>query len=455
MTPRSPVRVLGDASFLLGLVLLPWIGVGVAHLATGRDLGAGLQPAYLAFAVSAAALLLDPELRPSLLRPWRGIWGLALAAIAVSCVGIWLAPSGAGAEAWARFAKQVVQWLVMAAIALVTAARLARPGLWGRAVSALAVGVVIQAAYGAFQAAHFSGGIPWFAAVERVATSNPAILAGSEELYLGHAFTGIPRIRGTACEPLYLGNWLLLAIPLLLAEAGRRRRLLVPVLLGVALLVATWSRGAWLAGAGAAMAALVMAWRAGARPRRIHLLAAGGGVLLILGAMVVMGGADAIGLLADRLRQSLVREDWSNLTRLYSMQAAWRAFLLSPVAGVGWGQFGFHFHALVDPAGLQAQFDWPVVNNIPLMVLCETGVIGFVTLVFGTLRCAGPAWRALSPSGVDSVSARGRIRVLGAVVAAVGVAIQLQTFSQYNLPHIWVAVGALIAAPTAAREDQP
>ena len=56
--------------------------------------------------------------------------------------------------------------------------------------------------------------------MERVFTSNPAILAGSEELYLDGHFRGVPRLRGTACEPLYLGNYLLLVLPLA-ADHGR------------------------------------------------------------------------------------------------------------------------------------------------------------------------------------------------------------------------------------------
>jgi len=62
------------------------------------------------------------------------------------------------------------------------------------------------------------------------------------------------------------------------------------------------------------------------------------------------------------------------------------------------------FSALVDPTGLQSQFTWPVVNNFPLEILCETGLIGFLVLVAGAACWAGrsgaPRARAV-PSGDD------------------------------------------------------
>ena len=57
--------------------------------------------------------------------------------------------------------------------------------------------------------------------------SNPSIAAGSHELYLGHRFVGIPRVRAMACEPQYYGSYLLASLPFVLAAwstaSGRLR----------------------------------------------------------------------------------------------------------------------------------------------------------------------------------------------------------------------------------------
>jgi O-antigen ligase len=150
-----------------------------------------------------------------------------------------------------------------------------------------------------------------------------------------------------------------------------------------------------------------------------------------------------------RLAQTFSGQDWSNLTRLYSMQAAWRAFLLSPVFGIGWGQFGWHFPALVDPMGLQSQFTWPVVNNFPLLVLCETGLVGILVWVawcVGLFRAVCFRWSdlvsRLAITGIFGL--QGRI-LIATTISAAGVWLQLLTFSQYNLPHVWVSLGLLMA----------
>jgi len=130
------------------------------------------------------------------------------------------------------------------------------------------------------------------------------------------------------------------------------------------------------------------------------------------------------------------------------MQAGWRTFLVSPLIGVGWGQFAFHFPVLVDPLGLQSQFAWPVVNNFPLQILCETGLAGCAVLVAGTGWLGWKVWQAVSPQTAvgQDLGVEGRLRVVALAAATAGVGSQLMTFSQYNLPHIWVTLGLLAAA---------
>ncbi|HPF33830.1 MAG TPA: O-antigen ligase family protein [Candidatus Krumholzibacteria bacterium] len=442
MSAVAGIRRLGEAAFLVGTAGLGWIGVGLIHLLTGRDVGAGLQPSYVAFAVAGiCAFAAEPEFRRRLTdgRFLAPLWWLALAALLLSALGLRAAPSGVPmAEALARWGRQVVQWAVMAAVALITAHRLDQPAARRPFALALAAGVLLQGVYAALQTWQFADPRPWFLALERVATSNPAILSGSEELYLGHAFTGIPRVRGTACEPLYLGNLLLMSLPFLMLPGTGRRLAWGAAATGLVLLLATWSRGAWLGGVAAAVTAGGLAWSAGHRPGRRLLGAVGAALVLAAAGLALLAGPQALTLLVDRLRQSLVMEDWSNLTRLYSMHAAWKAFLLSPWVGIGWGQFGYHFPLLTTPEGLQSQFDWPVVNNYPLQVLAETGLAGFLVLAAGA---GAAARRLLRACRTDADPWR-----VAAAAAAVGVGVQLLSFSQYNLPHIWVAVGALLAA---------
>jgi hypothetical protein len=97
--------------------------------------------------------------------------------------------------------------------------------------------------------------------------------------------------------------------------------------------------------------------------------------------------------------------------------------------------------------GLQSQFTWPVVNSFPLRVLCETGALGF-----GVLVAAG-AGLVREVAGARDAGDPRRRRVNACAVAVAGVWIQFLVFSQYNLPHIWLVTGLLLAALQDGRED--
>jgi O-antigen ligase len=452
---------LTDLLFGAAFLTLPWCGVGTLRLLSGRDWGFGLQPAWVLFylalllvgwrSISASGFLAG-------LRSFRaetGLgWALAagLLAVLLSGLGLLVAPSGeVMSVALARFARQIVQLLLMLGFLVGIPLWLNSTGRWRLVLRLLLLGAGLQLAYSLAQGINFYFPLPPFAWLDGLFTSNPAILSGSEELYLGDAFVGIPRLRGTVCEPLYLGNFLLLAIPWawFYRRNGRGWSLLPFGLL--LLLLLTWSRGAWLAlGLQLICLGLLSFWGSDAqnpgrdlvlqfRRRRVWLT--GLGLLVVLVAVSVLSDRAVLHYPLDRLVQTFSTRDWSNLTRLYSMQAAWRAWHLSPLLGVGWGQYSFHFPALVDPLGLQSQFSWPVVNNFPLKILAETGLVGF--LVF----CTGQGIvlkRSLVRLRRESGVARRGLVI--ALVSALGVGVQLFTFSQYNLPHIWVAWGLLLAA---------
>lgn len=440
---------LATASWCATLVTLPWIGADLITLTTGRDIGAGVQPAWLLMGVTWLASVWNGQSSravPGVWRhapqAWRRTGLLAAVAVLASAAGLLVARADVGLVAgFTRYMKQVIQLLIMISFLLWPMIYLRGDVLWRRTARWLVVGALLQVGYGALQQLSHPEPLPALAALERVFTSNPAILSGSSLLYVGDRFMDVPRLRGTACEPLYLGNYLLLAIPCVgLTAWSRGAKGVAASLLGLLLLL-TWSRGAWLGAVGAAGVAAWWLWPQ--RPRGHARLA----IAVVAVALLIAFAWEPARLPLRRLAQSFSTHDWSNLTRLYSLQAAWRAFLLSPVVGVGWGQFGWHFPALVDPAGLQAMFTWPVVANFPMLVFCETGLPGLAALglgAFGLVRGVAACRAAVSGRATD-------LRVALAAVAAAGIAIQYQTFSQYNLPHAWVATGLLAAALLEAR----
>ncbi|MGD9548278.1 MAG: O-antigen ligase family protein [Candidatus Krumholzibacteriia bacterium] len=450
------MRATTTARFCYGasLATLPFIGVGVLVLATGRDWGAGLQPSWVFLA--AGTVFCGSTWRRgssgSSAPGGRGrlVFAVLAAALLLSALGILIAPSAEPASVTVpRYLRQCIQLGVMVVFCLWSALWTRGEARWRWTARLIVAGALVQAGYGALQQAAFGEASAWFARIDAVFTSNPAILAGSEQLYLDDALQPVPRLRGTACEPLYLGNFLLLALPMVLLCRWRAAVAGTVAAALLLLLALTWSRGAWLA-ALAAWAAVAVLWvvfrpgrgerTSGRRPDRRVLVAVS---LVVLGLLAVALLADG-SLVLRRLAQTFSARDWSNLTRIFSMQAAWRAFLLSPVVGIGWGQFVWHFPVLVDPLGLQSQFTWPVVNNFYLAVLCETGLLGFAAMAWGFGEAVRGFLEGLRRRLRTGGPGGGRLLITGA--AAAGVWLQLATFSQYNLPHIWVALGLWLAA---------
>lgn len=475
-----------SATFFYGaaLVTLPWAGIGLLKILTGRDWGGGLQPSWFFLALAMICLTLDKlqagtlkaDLSSSLPASVRRWWLIGVAGIFLSILlslgGLWLAPSGESlGGVMGRFGKQTAQLIIMMCFT-------AWPALWTRGrrrwswtIRMLLIGGLIQFAYGMVQGVDYYAGLPGFAWLDGVCTSNPSIFSGSGELYLGDAFRNVPRLRGTACEPLYLGNYLLFLLPLTLVPvwSARKRRLIASVLL--VLLLGTWSRGAWLGLVIQVVAGSVLVFGCGRRSGEDSTLWSFRRWKFRLGIVVIMlvmipvagwvAGWESLMFPYRRLAQTFSSQDWSNLTRLYSMQAAWRAFLLSPVVGIGWGQFGWHFPLLVDPMGLQSQFTWPVVNNYPLLVLCETGLVGFGVFAawwMGLVRACHSSWKRLCRLVRDQAEFLPVLWILvGVSLSTLGVWSQMLTFSQYNLPHIWVAPGLVLAiiADPGRREPFP
>ncbi len=452
------------------LLTLPWAGLGVLRLLTGRDWGGGLQPSWV-FMALAVVLTLGRSLMHGRWRlgrsPTKKIWSISevrfgtlwAGAVVLSGIGLVIAaPPVALSEALIRFLKQIMQLAIMIVFVVWVARWTRGRRRWVWTARLVVIGALFQAGYGVLQLVDFGGHSAWFGALDRVFTSNPSILSGSGELYLDNAMQHVARLRGTACEPLYLGNYLLLAMPLVQLTGWKRVGRILAAFILFALLFLTWSRGAWLAGLGSLCVGMMVwarcagqgSWRDRLRRNMgIRYL-----VLILVGVLVlaylIPGTMD---LPVRRLQQSLSTRDWSNLTRIYSLQAGWRAFLLSPLLGIGWGQFGWHFPVLVEPLGLQSQFSWPVVNNFFLEVLCETGLVGLATLLLWLGGGVRNCWRKLRPA--DRTDTWLCARSVAVAMAFTGVWLQLLTFSQYNLPHIWVALGLLFACAREAGPERP
>jgi len=259
---------------------------------------------------------------------------------------------------------------------------------------------------------------------------------------------GFPRIQSTALEPLYFASFLTLPLAILLAlwlQMGWRRSRAALLLLASVDLFLTVSRGGTYSYAIFAVCLLAYSiWRGHARRAGMCLLT----ILIAYGASLVIIGYLNQPFGGSITHQTGVKSYTKQITntglegsgdeRTQARRQAWLVFTSHPLTGVGPGNFGPTIQHNQPSAG-----GWTIVNNEPLELLAETGVVGFGLLMAALALMAVSAIRAVwpRPPNGDPV---GHATVLGLLAFMIGLAVQYQTFSTLYIVHIWVALGLLM-----------
>lgn len=209
-----------------------------------------------------------------------------------------------------------------------------------------------------------------------------------------------PRPPSTLGTPNALGTVIALALPFAGVRLGRAGRWQDRLLWGAwctlagFVLVLTYSRGAWLATAGAIGTLTLFGWLRRGTPRstpltywrilrpqhRLSLLAAALAVLIILGALILgMSGA------FDTPRRG-------TSARLDAWVLAWDLFRQQPLTGAGLFSYGRHYSGLISFPPEQPH---PHAHNLPLNVLSEMGLPGAAALLISVIEIGRAVLRGL------------------------------------------------------------
>jgi len=146
------------------------------------------------------------------------------------------------------------------------------------------------------------------------------------------------------------------------------------------------------------------------------------------------GGDTAAGTFAAHV--TTVTDGAAYDERLSTFREALEAWKRRPWLGVGIGGFGPFAAALPH---LEPGAGWPIVNNIFLELLAETGLLGAAAFSFFILAVikAGTVPLGTVPKGT---------LLAGLLAAFVGMLVQYQTFSTLYIMHFWFTVGLTLAA---------
>ncbi|MFC1663146.1 O-antigen ligase family protein [Patescibacteria group bacterium] len=277
----------------------------------------------------------------------------------------------------------------------------------------------------------------------------PQSLTGLRDLYTKDVF-GFPRIQGTALEPLYFVNFLILPITLAFAFLISREKVMnilllaALLLLGVINVVLALSRAGWVALAVSLVIVGIYYFRKLITPRQFII-----GLLIVLITAYVF--IRVFGLTEDVEesfaafgRQSLAFFEGASFTdRVSTFTDAWVSFKMNPWLGIGTGNFGpiVALFPAIEPVG-----GWLIVNNIFLEIAVETGIFGLAVfiLILGILFI-----RSIKAINITTSSWL-RAALIGSLAALAGVMVQYQTFSILFIMHIWFLFGWLIALQNLA-----
>lgn len=287
----------------------------------------------------------------------------------------------------------------------------------------------------------------------------PASWTGLRGIYTKEVF-GFPRIQSTGLEPLYYGSFLLIPYCLLLS-----RRLLTKAVSKwqTILLIAISCQIVLTVSRGALYSAIIVLLGLGVTLLIMHrtsirkwLKAA---VWITLGALIAVSltwGASQFtnnkeGKYAGNAKTQKLVDQASNLEsqgdRSRNRVLAYDAFKEHPIFGIGPGNFS-DYAVTKYPAYAKAA---PViVNNEPLELLAEAGIIGFVIFVLFV------GWSYISVAGrftILDITKQTELAVWAAAILAylAALAVQYQTFSTLYIMHVWVVLGLLMAFGAQAK----
>lgn len=278
----------------------------------------------------------------------------------------------------------------------------------------------------------------------------PPAYTGLRDIYTKAVF-GYPRIQSTALEPLYYGSFLLIPYCVLL---NKRLTSKLPVhwgesflLFGIVTQVAlSVSRGALIGGAVALVA--IIALHGGQKTIVLRKFVTT--ILLIAAALLVAYFMTLVSPDTDNKKysgeaktESLIAQA-TNLTsqddRVRNRTIALHAFKQQPLLGIGPGNFSQYAIAEYPKYKKAAPV---IVNNEPLELLAEAGIIGFILFVL----FVGWIWSSVLINYLKSDLKGSKLSYWAPalLIYSIALAIQYQTFSTLYVMHVWVIIGLLMA----------
>jgi O-antigen ligase len=250
------------------------------------------------------------------------------------------------------------------------------------------------------------------------------------------AILGFPRVRSTFSEPLYFGSFIILILPLVYVQLNSAKKLLAQPWLKILFLLLllnlflTFARSSYLAFAVELLIIVVASIKLFLKPRILRLIAVF--ILLVVAFLFSLYNFPQIypSKVQSALSHVVSISDFSSLNRLDTDAVAQKLFQNSPIKGIGIGQFGpaYANYPVKEPIS-----GWQTVNNEPLELLAENGILGFLPILLFYLYLLFRQIKALINAKTQFL----RNLNFGFLLALIGIAVSWQFFSTLYVFYIF------------------
>ncbi len=274
---------------------------------------------------------------------------------------------------------------------------------------------------------------------------------------------GIPRLRSVAEEPLFFGFYVLMSLFIMMKvwfdhvrkkeNVSHPRILLASIALIILALSFTLSRSAGLgffAGfmflvfflcediGGKKVISIISTMYAllfrMTKTRRTIIFFAFALFIFLTFYFLVWQVSDAFNPGANRF--------WSTKTRLITYEQAVSAFLAHPFLGIGYENFNFYSGNKYYKDLVEFNFNWTEVNNYPLKVLAELGIIGFIVVSYLYLKIIIMTLKEIYSAKDHYLQAV----LVGSLSTFIATSTILLFSSSIIMPYLWVSAGIHVAA---------
>ncbi|MBI4744909.1 MAG: O-antigen ligase family protein [Actinobacteria bacterium] len=264
----------------------------------------------------------------------------------------------------------------------------------------------------------------------------------------------LTRIHSTTLEPLIFASYLLIVIPVAVSllrikdSSFKHSKLILNLLLMCSALFLTLSRGGF-AGLIISLAVIFLLSKNTKRYKGLYIKIVAVFVLAVVVFSLFLIVIAPQGTITTTIYQGTIARVGSSAERAVFLKAALRMFLKSPFLGIGVGNFGPYYNKLFFLSTVKVG-DFRMVNNVPVEILAETGIFGFLAGLWLWLSYVVNLWKVIRKTKdelIYSLSA-------GFMAGFMALSFQYLTFSPFYAAWTWFLLGAGMALVRISRMNQ-